>query len=320
MSSSSRPRNSRRDHPTPSRRHVRPPGPLLVAPGAELTPDHIDGLLTVLGGLDTGSLVIVQPDRPGHMTLGVRELPADPRCAGAGLFGLDVPTGCSLIAASFIGRCSSDGDAGTDGGAAGGSAPTRVDALVTALGDVHARVRHGYEPPQPVVGAPSGVMVDAMHRAIRLPSPGSPPPLTELVGRMWLHRVLGLPSPAPTWSQAATTHLDPGRSGRPRRGGEPTTDEVVDSILELADDADWRDLHRAAAIGRMAVPELDPLEADWMDHTMFARWMVESFRSTDVALAMLRSSGADATADRIDEVLSRIAATAPVLRRGRRGA
>ena len=104
---------------------------------------------------------------------------------------------------------------------------------------------------------------------------------------------------------AALAHLDPGGDG-PLRGLPPSPETVVTAMQRLADEAAWDDLRRAAAIGRMAAPDLDPDEAAWMDATMFARWMVDSFPSPARALGLLRRSGAHDAADRIEQVLERL--------------
>ena len=62
----------------------------------------------------------------------------------------------------------------------------------------------------------------------------------------------------------------------------------------------------AAVVGRLAAPELDAHEAEWMDATMFGRWMVDSFPSFDALSRRLHDVGAPDAALRIAGVLSRL--------------
>jgi hypothetical protein len=322
MSSRSRPSGpSRRAATTAARaaRAARRRRWALPGSGTDLTEERVESVLAIMAGLPAGTLVAIQPDGPDHMLLGVRELPSDPRCGGAGLFGIDAPERSVLVGVSFEGTSGPTGTA-TDvpldppDPAAGDAETARVDVVVTADGDVHSRI-HDHEQPPPSERRPArGILVDALHRCLGLPAPGDPPPLTELVARMWLHEFLRRwdGDQIPTWADAALAHVDPAgddgpvRIGAPGRGLPPSPEALAASMQRLADEADWNDLRRAAAIGRMAAPDLDPHEAGWMDATMFARWMVDSFPPPLRAVGLLRRAGAPEAADRVREVLDRL--------------
>lgn len=300
-----------------------------------LTPDHINVVLGVLSRLESSKVLTILPDEPGasgrlgasdptclanrtcdpdqpcladqtchpdSFLIGIRDLPADPRCAGAGLFGLDLPDECELAAVSFTGSCSEPLDA----------PDVRVDALVTATGEIHSQVHHP-DGPAPVSGRAGGVVVDALHRTLGLPAPGSPPPLVDLVTGMWFHQVMRLIDRGCDlgWANIAAAHLRPdGGVGRARGLQPPASEEVVAaSIRRLADDASWDRLRTAVVIGRLAAPELDAEEAEWMDATMFGRWMADSFPSFDTLSHRLTDVGAADAVQRIGSVMSRLNAT-----------
>ncbi|UDY37025.1 hypothetical protein [Dermatobacter hominis] len=312
MSSRSRP--SRRSRASAARsaraaHEARRRATALPGVDTDLTPERVDTVLALLAGLPPGTLVAIRPDGPDHVAFGLRELAPDPRCGGAGLFGLDAPDGSVVVGLSFEG-VSEPSDApprAPSDPPLDDVDPTRVDVLVTAQGQVHSRIHDHVQPPPKVRRPARGIVVDALHRTLGLPAPGDPPPLTELVARMWLHEVLRRwdGDAVPTWADAAVAHLDPG-GDEPLRGLPPSPEAVVASMQRLADEAAWDDLRRAAAIGRMAAPDLDPDEAAWMDATMFARWMVDSFPSPARALDLLRRAGAHDAADRMEQVLDRL--------------
>jgi len=292
-----------------------------------LTPDRIDAVLDVLSQLDSSTVLTVLPGKRGSVHIGVRVLPPDPRCAGAGLFGMDLSDGCQLAAVSFSGSCSAppDGPGGTDvrvDGSGGhhesgdhdwpggrewpGGHDVRVDALVTATGEIHSQVHHP-EGPAPVSGRAGGVVVDALHRVLGIPVPGQAPPLLDLVTGMWFHEVMRLIDSGSGlgWADVAAAHLQPDSRSTPSL--PPASEEVVAaSIRRLADDACWERLRMAAVVGRLAAPELDAHEAEWMDATMFGRWMVDSFPSFDALSRRLHDVGAPDAALRIAGVLSRL--------------
>lgn len=290
----------------------------LPGEGIELTAERVESVLAVMAGLPPGTMVAIQPDGPRHLLFGVREVPPDPRCGGAGLFCLDAPERSILVGLAFEGTSGPSRpptDVPLDPPERSDDGETaRVDVLVTADGQIHSRI-HDHEQPPPEERRPArGILIDALHRSLGLPAPGEPPPLTELVARMWLHELLRRwdGHQVPTWADAAHAHEDPGgapwssEDRRAARGLPPSPEAIAASMQRLADEADWDDLRRAAAIGRMAAPDLDPEEADWMDATMFARWMVDSFPPPLRAVGLLRRAGATETADRVHEVLERL--------------
>lgn len=268
-------------------------------------PEQVDAALQLLAELEPASVITLLPESSGRLLLGIRDLPPDPRCAGAGLFGLEVPVPCSLVGLSFTGETGHTGD----GGPADAAGPVRVDAVVTSSGRVHSQIHRSDGEPSPVEGQAGGVVVDALHRVLGLPSPGEAPPLIAMVVGLWFHQVLRLLGDGrrPSWADVAAAHLAPAHGAPTGIGRLPPSEEVVaESMQELADEADWESLRSAAAIGRMAAPELAPDEAGWMDTTMFARWMVDSFPTAGTVLSRLADAGAHDVVDRVHNVLDRL--------------
>jgi hypothetical protein len=262
---------------------------------------HVLGLL---GRLDPAMVVALGPaSRPGARPdedLAVRPLVADPRCGGAGLFGVTVPAGTRLVGATFVGRTAAALDA---------AARRRVDVLVTRRGSVLSQVHGRDGTPVATPGPAGGVVVDALHRLLDLPCPGPTPSLTDLVVALWLQDLLALctEGDVPSWSRAVARLPCP-----PASGAVPPSDEAVaQSLCSPAPGVSWDRLRRAAATGRMAAPELSAAEAEWMDATFFARWVMESFAPPDVALVALHRAGAATLAARLGAVLDRVRAPRP---------
>jgi len=286
--------------------------------------DRADGahdILDLLGHLDPGVLLALLPGPNDDDEIAVRELPHDPRCGGAGLFGLMAPPGSPLVATSFRGRAAPMDPLSTrptrpaESADSPGSADSpdrehqRVDVVVTRAGQVLSRIHLGDGSTIDPEGPAGGVVIDALHRVLGLPCPGDPPPLTDLLATLWLQELLALASvhPALTWGDAVSLHPDPGTVGRVL----PSAEALASATLDFLGDVTWERLRLAAAGGRTMVPELSPHEAAWMDDTLFARWLVESFPPPEVALAVLRDGGAHEAADGVRSVLDRIGVGPP---------
>lgn len=314
----STPRNHhRRPRParTPSRRSAPPRSAVTTRPpGIAPTPDgtRLDAALEMMAGLDDDTVMFLHADGPHRSRLGLRELVSDPRCAGAGMFGMQAPMGVDLVGCCFRGRPGAASVAASiaaepvawpveDSDGRG----CRVEVVVAADGRIDARVHHD-DGRLTLTAAPSGIVVDALHRLIGLPVPGAPPPLTSLVAGMWMAQVLRLPllTPGPAWAEVAAVHPGATPDGDP--SGAPSPQRVAASMHRLAQEASWEDLHHAASVGRMPAPELDASEAAWMDTTMFARWMTDSFPPPADALAVLAGMGATDAVRGVEAVLAHL--------------
>lgn len=268
------PARSARNHPPDP---PPPPPPLRTRPRPAAEVDAAaDAVMDLLGNLDPYLLVVVLSGGTDPADLAVRPIPADPRCGGAGLFGLTAPAGSLLVGASFPARHD--------------DTHALVDILVTRTGTVRSRLREQDAAPEDLPTPAGGVIVDALHRLLGLPAPGEPPPLGSLYMGLWLHQLLplALDGRRLTWAAAVDAYPDPPATGPV----PPSVETLARAATDVVRTASWDGLRQAAAIGRLHIPELDAEEAKWMDSTLFARWVVESFPPLEDALEVLVAQGA----------------------------
>ncbi len=283
-------RNHRSGPPPPPPRFR--PGP---RPAAELDA-AADAVMGLLDNLDPYLLVVVLSGGRDADDLAVRPIPADPRCGGAGLFGLTAPAGSLLVGASFPVQ-HEDTDA-------------LVDIIVTCTGTVRSRLREQGGAPRELPTPAGGVVVDALHRLLGLPAPGEPPPLAALYMGLWLHQLLppALDGRQLTWAAAVDAYPDPPACGPV----PPSVETLARSATDVVRTASWDGLRQATAIGRLHIPELAPEEAAWMDSTLFARWLVESFPPLEDALEVLVAQGASEVAAGVAAVARHLGLTVEV--------
>ncbi len=287
-----------------------------------MTPDRRADAPTALGIVrDLDPYVLLALTSLGdEVEVAVRPLPHDHRCGAAMLLRLDAPPGASTVAASFVGATTSgrdhhDAREGDQEGDRKGDPDHRIDVAVDRWGTITSAVRPLGDDGttgdvEPGSGAaPEGLVIDALHRTLGLPSPGGPPALTELVTAMWMTcvgtRLLG--RPAPTWASVAELHpaVDPPPLGRPGgRSGIPPSPEALAAATRrvAADGTTWERLRLATVAGRFPAPDLTPEEAAWMDHTMYARWYVQSCPTAASVARRLRAAGAGEAASRVEHV------------------
>jgi hypothetical protein len=272
------------------------------------TTDLAVAALGLLGHLDPGVLLALTPVPGGEVDVSVRAVAADHRCGGAGLFGITAPHGAAVAGCSFHARTDDDVDdhPHDDRDDEGHGPDRRLDVLVAHDGRVLSQVHDPDGTVTALAGPAAGVVVDALHRVLGLPSPGAPPPLETLVGALWIGDLLARvgpdPGDGPTWADAVRLH--------PCSVGPsvvlPSPEALAASTRTLVAEVSWERLRRAAASGRGAVPDLSPDEADWMDDTFFARWVLESFPPPGVSVALLEAVGAAGAAAGVRSVLERL--------------
>ena len=161
------------------------------------------------------------------------------------------------------------------------TAPAPATAPATAIGPdgaediglVHVVTRNG----QGITGRRSAGHVDVLtdgtgplddlcHRIIGLGTPPPDTPARRFLDALWLDRVL---------AEAL---------GRPRGAAGP----CPDTVLELRPKAQgWPELRQSCAVGRLAIPGVEPADAAWFDDGSFARWVVRSTPDPCEALADL---------------------------------
>ena len=152
-----------------------------------------------------------------------------------------------------------------------------------------------------------GLVVDALHRALGLDSPGESVPAEQLVLAIWAHLVLGrlLQHGTIGWAQVLALH--PGDPGPGPVG--PSIEMLVEATTRASIGFDWANLRRRAALGSWPAADLDPDEAAWMDDTLFSRWMTSALPGTDQTSAVLDQHGCHDVADRMRRVAAAVAAS-----------
>ncbi len=221
----------------------------------------------------------------------VGPLPRDDRAIAAGLFGMRADPAWSAVAASFSGVARHP---------AGGDPVGRADAsvVVDRNGDVASALRldgrlvpndHDEHPPQ-------GLTIDALHRMLGVPSPGRPPRAELFALAVWSELLVqhATDGCGTSWTDAVSLH--PGEPGHPARSRgrpsqvDPSVETVVEATMRCAQQMDWSRLHRRAVAGQ-GPADLTPDEIEWMDATLYARWLLGSFPDPRTAAEVLRAHG-----------------------------
>jgi hypothetical protein len=264
-------------------------------------PEHLLGLLE---SFPDPVVVGFRPSRR-HVDLHVAPLAGDDRAGAAGLFGMRAAAAWSAVGVTFCGRARH-----LDSGrvvASGASAAV----VVTRDGACSSRMLlDGLDPTSEelgratggrVDGSAEGLVVDALHRILGLPSPGDPPSPALLAVTIWAHQVLEVLvcCRRVDWDDALALH--PGDPGAGPVG--PSDEMLLEATLRAADGFSWAAMHQRAAMGHAAVHELSASEAAWMDATMFGRWVTAALPDPSVAVGMLRAHGCQEVAERLQRVV-----------------
>lgn len=276
-----------------------------MSPTPPPTVDHDDPapLLELLMHFDEPMIVGYEPDGD-HVRLHSMPLESDGRAAAAGLFGLHAEPSWSAAGVAIVGRARHLLTKEIVGQGANAA------VVVTRAGAVASRFRvDGCEPAVPESGAPEGLVVDALHRLLGLPSPGEPVPTAHLALTVWADRVLQelLDVGHVEWEDALRLH--PGDPGPGPIG--PSVEMLVEATVRSTEGFDWHDVHRRTAQGRRAGYDVTPHEAAWMDATMFSRWVTASLPDLPHALHVMEQHGCHSVADRLERVAAALGAVDP---------
>ena len=295
-------------HPTrPGPGHPAPPDPARpdLAPPASGRPDsghsdsgHSDADLFTRHGLDAERLLTTLGDLPPSTIAGLEPteesllihlepIRDDPRGTLAGLFEVVAPRSWQAVAVCVEGR--SDAVPGEDP-----DDETEVDirALLMRSGVLCTRIdgADGSEQlpattshPSSATGsapdAPSGLLVDCLHRMLGLATPGPAPDAVDVALGTWAQAMLEhlFDRGDLSWVDAVRLHPGaPGAAGAAAASLEPVAPSVetlVEATFRSTDDWDWARVHRRARHGSVRAA-LTPGEAAWMDTAMYGRWVV----------------------------------------------
>lgn len=237
-----------------------------------------------LDGTEPGALLRVTADplQVGHLPLH-HEHPLD------ALVGFTAPPSWLAIGVHCEGRAHwlDAGDRAPDGSADGAAGPTPVvvTALVDRTGAGAGLMRQGASTTR-FDDAPEGVVGDACHRALGLPTPPPPANTVDLWLRLWLDRVVEATIFADdadrptTWEEVAGLHpaaavpevwSSAGNGSAPR--ADP--DALAESTRALAEVMPWSRLRGDPEAIPLTGPPPSREVAAWMDDGMFARVVLD---------------------------------------------
>ena len=236
-------------------------------------------LLGILDAFDESTIIGFEPSRR-HLEVHSRPLPFDPRAVGAGLFGRRAVSSWCSVGAVFTGRLRRLDDPGTPRGTATARVVLdRRGRLALSLdGDTHLDASD----------PPSGVLIDALHRVLGMASPGRAPHPARLVLAMWCTDVVAavLARPPLRWPEVVALH--PGDLGR--GAATASAETIAEATLRWSSGFDWARVHRRAVRGDGALPsDLRRSEVNWMDPTMYGRWVIDSMVDPLLACEVLRT-------------------------------
>ncbi len=257
-------------------------------------------LLELLEDFPEPVVVGFRPTRR-KVELHVAPLPPDARTGAAGLFGVQADPGWTAVGVAFAGRARHvHTNRLLDD-------RTSAAVVVTRDGRCASWMRTGDDATggTRLEGGAEGVVVDALHRVMGLPSPGEPPSPAVLAATVWAHEILEqlLIDGWVGWEDALALH--PGDPGAGPVG--PSDEMLLEATRRCAADFDWTAMHARAASGAVPVHELTTREAAWMDVTMFARWVTGSMPDPAAVVHSLREHRCGEVAARLERLLDALA-------------
>lgn len=257
----------------------------------------LGALLLEADDVDEGSRVVGIERLTDELRLHVAPLPHDERAGAAGLFGMRAAPSWSAVAEVVVGRARHLEDGALLGAATG---VIVVDRHARVASQLHVeghdlRGADGRDVADP--GMPVGLVVDALHRMLGLPSPGAPPPPAMAALAVWGQALLlhTFEHGAPDWRAAVALH--PGDPGAAHVAS--STETVVAATIDCGGDLDWERMHRRAVHHGAGPPDLRPDEVAWMDATLYARWVIGSMPDPATVAEVLHAHGAEHTAHQL---------------------
>ncbi len=271
--------------------HTRPdptrPGPTPAE--ADLFERHGLGperLLDTLAEVPPCTIAGLEPTEES-LAIHLAPIPDDPRGTLAGLFEFVAPPSWQAVAVCVEGRadatdeddsCDDDGDVDIRALLMrSGVLCTRVDG-VDGTEELPATISHpsGTGGSPAAHDAPSGLLVDCLHRMLGLRTPGPAPDPVDVALGTWAQAMLECLFERGDLSWADAVRLHPGAPGGAARSPAPVAPSVetlVEATFRSTDDWDWARVHRRARHGSVRAA-LTPGEASWMDTAMYGRWVV----------------------------------------------
>lgn len=237
----------------------------------------------------------------------------DERTGAAGLFGITVPRSWNAVGVKVTGTARSLESGETTGRAESAMVVTR-DGEIADYIDVDGERQIEVEGASNSQGgsAPEGTMVDALHRMLRLPSPGEAVDTVTVAYRLWVTDILfdAVDAGGITWDQAARLH--------PRIGDNPLIPPSVEMVVEASCRRDrefnWGRI-RSRMIAANGGSGLTRKELKWMDATMYSRWAIGGFPDVQQVVGVLAELGcvdvARMVLEAVDGIRARMADLSP---------
>lgn len=259
-------------------------------------PDRLDRLVTLLdaacaegGWHQAHRLVSVEPDPEGDpraFAFGFRTLDEGQHPLEV-LLGFVAPpawTALGVVCFGWAAPGEVDESRHSTSGPRPSRHPERVRVRVTTIVDRRGRERAtaALEDGTVVDEPGSGTVTDALRRALGVPT--SPPPVgtEELFAAIWLGELAAADRPL-AWTEAALLHpaMKLLATGFPK----PQPEELIACGRSLHRAITWEKLRLRAVDGRFdAGEQIDEELARWMDHGMFARWVLAGLTPLPVLL------------------------------------
>lgn len=270
------------------------------------------------------ALLEITRDLPGFTFVGfdssgdppaaeVTDLPFDPRSAAGGLFGVRAPRRWDAVAVTITGTARRVESTDELGDVTAGMVVTRNAELASFI-DIGERCDSGIHNEEHLVHAePDGMLVDALHRVLGLPSPGEPPDPSEMMMSIWLDDVLTIlfDDRQVTWAQMARIHPAVESTAHSPSMTPPSDEMIIEAIERSRPHVDWRRIHQRAVQTREPTARLTPREIRWMDPTMFARWTLSLLPTVEGVALKLSDLGCSYEAERLVSLDSRIRSLSP---------
>ncbi len=271
-------------------------------------------LLTTLGDLPPSTVAGLEPTEES-LLIHLAPIRDDPRGTLAGLFELVVPRSWQAVAVCVEGRAA-DGDVPDE------EADVDIRALLMRSGALCTRIdgpdgteqrppttSHPSQRRSPPDGAPSGLLVDCLHRVLGLATPGEPPDPVDVALGTWAQALIEhlFDRGDLSWPDAIALHPgSPGALPEARTSVTPSIETLVEATFRSTDDWDWDRVHRRARHGSIRAA-LTPGEAAWMDTPMYGRWVVSHLAEPLDVADLLDSHEFDAVAAGLRAVVDGVA-------------
>lgn len=243
----------------------------------------------------------------------VTSLPFDERSPAAGLFGMKAPRGWQAVGVTLEGvaRRIGPNDQPVDvmGDVSTGLVVTRDGRIGSFMGpDPHGDTNGTDATDLGDDVRPDGLVVDALHRVLGLPSPGEPPDPAEMVMCLWLDDILTIlrSERRIDWARMVRIHPSIENTSTIPAVIPPSDEMIVEATGRSREYIDWNRVYRRATNSEGWTAGLRPKEVRWMDTTMFARWSLSLLPDVPMVANVLSDLGCQYEAERLSALADQL--------------